>query len=64
MDAHQNRVLAVLACTKVVLGQRQAADIVPDKTGHLEAFLQRAHQAPVLHLNMRHIADHAALRIH
>ena len=63
VHAHQNGVFAILACAKIVLGQRQAADIVANKAGNVEAFLQRPDQAPVFHRNMRHIADHAAFRV-
>lgn len=49
---------------QIVLGQRQAADIVSDKAGNVEAFFQRPDQAPVFHRNVRHIADHPAFRIH
>lgn len=63
VDAHQNGVFAILTCTKVVLCQRQTADIVTDKTGDEEPFFQCLNQSPVLHLNMRHIVDLAAFRI-
>ena len=63
VHAHQNGVFAILACAKIVLGQRQAADIVANKAGNIEAFLQRPDQAPVFHRNVRHIADHAAFRV-
>ena len=63
MDTHQNGVFAILTCTEVVLCQRQTADIVADKTGHFKAFFQRIDQRPVFHLNVRHIANHAAFRV-
>ena len=63
MDAHQNRVFAILTCTKIVLCQRKAANIVTNKTGDFKAFFQRFNQPPVLNLNMRHIANHAAFRV-
>ena len=63
VHAHQDGVFAVLTCTEIVLGQRQAADVVPDIAGDVEAFFQRSDQAPVFHRNMRHIADHAAFRV-
>lgn len=40
MDAHQNRVFAILTRTKVVLRQRKAANIVTHKTGDFKAFFQ------------------------
>jgi hypothetical protein len=46
-----------------VLCQRQAANIVADKAGDFKAFFQRVDQPPVFHLNMRHIANHAAFRV-
>ena len=61
--AHQNGVFTVVARTKVVLRQRQATNIVPDIASDFKAFFQRFNQPPVLHLNMRHIANDAAFRI-
>ncbi|MNV46854.1 hypothetical protein D3C71_1386990 [compost metagenome] len=63
MYAHQNRVFAILTRTKVVLRQRQTANIVPDITGDVETFFQRTDQPPVFNLNMRHITNHAAFRV-
>lgn len=63
VNAHQNRVFAVLARTKVVLRQRQRANIVTNKAGQLEALFQRLNQPPVLYLNMRHVANNAAFRV-
>lgn len=44
VNAHQNRVFAVTARTKVVLRQRQRANIVTNKAGQLEALFQRLNQ--------------------
>lgn len=44
VHAHQNGVFAITACAKIVLGQRRAADIVANKAGNVEAFLQRPDQ--------------------
>src|SRR5471030_2996918 len=39
VQTNQNGVITVMSCTKVVLGQRQTANIVADKSSEMESFL-------------------------
>ena len=46
VEAHQNRVFAVAGGAEVVLRQRQAADVVADETGDVEALAAGCPPAP------------------
>lgn len=61
--AHQNGVFAVVARTEVVLRQREATDIVTDKTGDLKLFSSASTRPQFSTLDVRHVANDAAFRI-
>ncbi|MNE72490.1 hypothetical protein D3C80_1684380 [compost metagenome] len=61
---HQNGVFTVLTRTKIVLSKRQTTNIMADVTGNVETLFERAHQAPVFNLNVRHITNDAGFGIH